>query len=66
MLYPQSEIDRIKREISVEHFLVNPRRQGGFLVARCPLPGHDDKTPSFRYNLAEGWWKCMVAPRGAQ
>jgi len=64
MLIPQSEIDRIKREASVEQFLVNPKRQGGFLVARCPLPRHDDKTPSFRYNLAEGWWKCMGCGRG--
>jgi len=64
MLIPQSEIDRIKREVSVEQFLVNPKRQGGFLVARCPLPGHDDKTPSFRLNLAEGWWKCMGCGRG--
>jgi len=64
MLIPQSEIDRIKREASVEQFLVNPKRQGGFLVARCPLPGHDDKTPSFRLNLAEGWWKCMGCGRG--
>src|SRR2546421_10603673 len=64
MLYPQSEIDRIKREVSVERFLVHPKRQGGFLVARCPLPGHDDKTPSFRLNRAEGWWKCMGCGRG--
>jgi len=64
MLIPQAEIDRIKREVSVEQFLVNPKRQGGFLVARCPLPGHDDKTPSFRLNRAEGWWKCMGCGRG--
>lgn len=64
MLYSQIEIDRIKREVSVEQFLVNPKRQGGFLVARCPLPGHDDKTPSFRLNLAEGWWKCFGCGRG--
>jgi len=64
MLYPQSEIERIKREVSVEQFLANPKRQGGFLVARCPLPDHDDKTPSFRYNLADGWWKCFGCGRG--
>jgi len=64
MLIPQAEIDRIKREVSVAQFLVNPKRQGGFLVAHCPLPGHDDKTPSFRLNQAEGWWKCMGCGRG--
>ena len=64
MLYPQSEIDRIKRDVSVEQFLVHPKRQGGFLVARCPLPGHDDRTPSFRYHMAEGWWKCFGCGRG--
>ena len=64
MRIPQSEIDRIKRDVSVEQFLVNPKRQGGFLVACCPLPGHDDKTPSFRLNLAEGWWKCFGCGRG--
>src|SRR5437764_15472303 len=64
MRIPQSEIDRIKREVSVEQFLVNPRRQGAFLVARCPLPGHDDRTPSFRLNLAEGWWRCFGCDRG--
>jgi len=61
---PQSEIDRIKCEVSIEQFLANPKRQGGFLVARCPLPDHDDKTPSFRYNVAEGWWKCFGCGRG--
>lgn len=64
MLIPQSEIERIKREVSVEQFLAHPKRQGAFLVARCPLPGHDDKTPSFRLNLAEGWWKCFGCGRG--
>ncbi len=64
MRIPQSEIDRIKREVSVETFLVRPKRQGAFLVARCPLPGHDERTPSFRYHIVDGWWKCMGCGRG--
>ncbi len=66
MRIPQSEIDRIKREVSVEAFLIRPKRQGAFLVARCPLPGHDERTPSFRYHIADGWWKCMGCGRGGR
>lgn len=64
MRIPRDEIERLKREVSVEQFLDHPKRQGAFLVARCPLPGHDDRTPSFRLHRDEGWWKCMGCGRG--
>lgn len=31
----------------------------GYVTVRCPLPGHDDQTPSFSVNLNTGRWKCF-------
>ena len=36
----------------------------GELAARCPLPGHDDSTPSFKVNPAKGVAFCHGCGRG--
>lgn len=44
------------------------RRAGGRWVVRCPLPGHDDKTPSFTVypddDEGRGRWWCYGCLRG--
>lgn len=37
------------------------RRIGDRWVAKCPLPGHDDKTPSFTVFVATNSWHCFGA-----
>src|SRR5829696_6755504 len=63
-------IDAAKEAVSVLDLaerLVGPdqlRRVGDRYVASCPLPDHDDKTPSFTvYPASEGWW-CFGCNRG--
>lgn len=29
------------------------------MVERCLCPFHEEKTPSFRYNKSEGYWRCF-------
>jgi hypothetical protein len=36
---------------------------GGKWQARCPLPDHDDKTPSF-FVFSDGRWRCFGCSRG--
>ena len=39
-------------------------RRGGSYWARCPLPGHMEKTPSFSVNAAGQFFKCFGCGRG--
>ncbi len=39
-------------------------RKGGAFWARCPLPGHMEKTPSFCVNQAGQFFKCFGCGRG--
>lgn len=39
-------------------------RRGGAYWARCPLPGHMEKTPSFCVNQAGQFFKCFGCQRG--
>lgn len=39
-------------------------RKGGAFWARCPLPGHMEKTPSFCVNQAGQFYKCFGCQRG--
>lgn len=34
------------------------KRKGDKVVGRCPLPGHEDKNPSFSYDVSRGSWVC--------
>ena len=63
-------LDVVKRRLDLAGFL--PRRAevdlrpiaGGELLARCPFPDHQDRTPSFRVNPAKGVWHCFGCRRG--
>jgi hypothetical protein len=34
------------------------RREGKEHVGRCPLPGHEDRNPSCRFNAEKNVWRC--------
>ncbi len=40
------------------------RRAGAEWTARCPLPDHEDKTPSFSVNRSKNLWWCHGCLRG--
>ncbi len=40
------------------------KRRGSEWIAKCPLPDHDDKTPSFTANPAKNLWFCHGCARG--
>ena len=56
---------RIERERLFEEILSSAGRRviettsgGDNLVCRCPLPGHEDKNPSFGYNVVKDVYNC--------
>lgn len=60
---PEHEIERLKREISVERLAVargvELRRHGADLMGRCPF--HDDHTPSLVITPSRNLWHCLGA-----
>lgn len=40
------------------------RQGGGRWVGRCPLPGHEDRTPSFSVDPQKNVWHCFGCLRG--
>ena len=60
---PESEIERLKREISLAALCakrgIELAPHGKDLVGRCPF--HDDKTPSFIVTPSKNLWHCMGA-----
>ena len=60
---PENEVERLKREISVQRLAemrgIKLTRQGANLLGRCPF--HDDKTPSLVITPAKNLWHCMGA-----
>jgi DNA primase catalytic core len=60
---PQDELERLKREVSLERLVqmdgVELRRQGADLIGRCPF--HDDKTPSLVVTPKKNLWHCLGA-----
>jgi DNA primase len=65
MSIPEAEIARVKATRSVLEFLQDPKRSGRCYKARCPLPGHDDRTPSFYLYPDGGYW-CFGCGRGGR
>jgi len=65
MRVSESEIERIRSARSVLEFMENPRRAGRCFKVRCPLPGHDERTPSFYYYPDGGYW-CFGCGRGGK
>ena len=60
---PQSELERLKREVSLERLAVAQgvalRRRGADLVGLCPF--HDDHEPSLVISPEENLWHCLGA-----
>ncbi|TQE94363.1 MAG: DNA primase, partial [Spiribacter salinus] len=62
---PAAVLEEVKRATPLARLLeargVALRRQGGDLVGRCPLPAHEDRTPSFHVtpNEAGGVGHCF-------
>lgn len=61
----ESEIARIKSARSVLEFMENPRKAGTCYKSRCPLPGHNERTPSF-YCYPDGGYWCFGCGRGGK
>ena len=60
---PESEIERLKTEISLERVVegagVKLKKRGADRIGHCPF--HDDKTPSFIVSPAKNLWNCLGA-----
>ena len=60
---PEAEVERLKREISVQRLAeargIKLTRQGADLVGKCPF--HDDRTPSLVITPAKNLWHCLGA-----
>ena len=60
---PDEQIERLKKEISVERlvtsFGVELKRHGAELIGRCPF--HNDKTPSLVVSPKTNLWHCLGA-----
>jgi DNA primase len=58
---PDEEIERLKKEISMERLVVSfgveLKRHGAELLGRCPF--HDDKTPSLVVSPKTNLWHCL-------
>lgn len=64
--YPRisDELDRLFPLERVVSEYVQLKRQGDELAGKCPLPGHDDSTPSFRVNASKNVFHCFGCGRG--
>jgi len=60
---PEEEIERLKREISLERLAeargVKLKRHGADLMGQCPF--HDDHTPSLVISPEKNLWHCLGA-----
>jgi len=60
---PEQELDRLKREISVQRLAeahgVKLKRHGADLIGLCPF--HDDKEPSLVISPQKNLWHCLGA-----
>jgi DNA primase catalytic core len=60
---PENEVERLKREVSVQRLAeargIKLKRLGADLHGLCPF--HDDKTPSLIITPAKNLWHCMGA-----
>src|SRR5690348_2271608 len=60
---PDSEIERLKREVSIERLVkaagVELRKHGADLIGRCPF--HGDHEPSLVVTPEKNLWHCLGA-----
>lgn len=70
MVNNRERIKRIKERWPIDLFLEQSlgcklhRRSNGSYITKCPLPNHDDKTPSFKINVGRGLAWCFGCQRG--
>lgn len=63
------ELAEIKRRLPLAEFISKTtsrrlQQRGPTLWCCCPLPGHDDATPSFHVDPRLGLWHCFGCGRG--
>lgn len=63
------ELEEIKRRVTLERLLtgetgVRLEQRGRQLWCCCPLPGHDEQTPSFHLDPEHDVWHCFGCGRG--
>jgi DNA primase len=60
---PDDEIERLKREVSLERlvtgFGIELKKHGADLIGRCPF--HDDREPSLVVTVEKNLWHCLGA-----
>jgi len=60
---PESEVERLKREVSLERLVeargIELKKHGADLIGRCPF--HDDRTPSLVVSPGKNLWHCLGA-----
>ena len=58
---PESEIERLKSEISLERLVeaagIELKKAGADLIGRCPF--HDDREPSLVVSPRKNLWHCL-------
>jgi hypothetical protein len=65
----KEELGEIKRRLPLPEFIAKCagggfQQRGQTLWMRCPLPGHDDSTPSFHVDPRLDLWHCFGCGRG--
>ena len=61
-------VQAVKRAVPLPEYageLTTLRKSGATLVGRCPLPDHEDRTPSFTVWPGNGSWWCFGCGRGS-
>src|SRR5688500_4046709 len=60
---PKDEMERLKRELSVERLVeargIKLKKHGADRIGRCPF--HDDRTPSLVVSPKKNLWHCLGA-----
>ena len=60
---PEDEVERLKREVSVQRLAeargIKLTRHGADLIGKCPF--HDDRTPSLVITPSKNLWHCLGA-----
>ena len=61
--FPRVDWNAIKNQIPIEAVVAEyagppAKTEGGRLWFHCPMPGHEDRRPSFSVDPASGRWRC--------
>jgi len=67
MSWTRHSIDDVKRAVRLDELIAEHtplRKDGGGLIGRCCMPGHDDQTPSLAVDLKKQLWFCHGCGQG--